>query len=71
MTYAQQAFDFLQEKGYITHKNIQKITGCNCCYSVLRNLRKILDFQGIELHTEQKRNPRTKRPYTRYFIEVA
>lgn len=71
MTYAQQAFEFLQEKKFITHKHIQRITGCNCCYSVLRNLRKILDFQGIELHEEQKRNPRTKRPYTRYFIEVA
>ena len=71
MTYAQQCFEFLQENGYITHKRIQKITDCNCCYSVMRNLKKILDFKGIELHEEQKKNPRTKRNYTKYFIEVA
>lgn len=65
------AYDFLKQHGFITHKDIQKLTDCNCCYSVMRNLKKLLDFKGIELKEEVRKNPKTKKYYNFYYIEVA
>ena len=68
MNYAQQAFIFLQEKGYITHKRIQKLTNCNCSYSALDDLKMFLKKQGKELSETWETNPVTKKKFKVYKV---
>lgn len=37
--YVAQAFEWFKEHKMITHKDITKLTGCNCSYSVISALR--------------------------------
>lgn len=51
MTYTEIVEDFIRRWGMITHRKIMQITGCNCPYSVLRDLRKRLNFTVKEKKT--------------------
>ena len=68
MNYAQQAFIFLQEKGRISHKDIQVTTNCNCSYSVLDDLKMFLKKQGKELSETWETNPVTKKRFKVYKV---
>lgn len=68
MNYAQQAFIFLQEKGKLTHKDIQVATNCNCSYSVLDDLKMFLKKQGKELSENWETNPVTKKRFKVYKV---
>ena len=38
--YTQKVFEWVKKNKVLTHKDIAKITGCNCSYSVIRCLKK-------------------------------
>lgn len=40
-TYRQLLLDWVKNHVYFTHKDIVKVTNCNCPYSVLRDLKRV------------------------------
>lgn len=74
-TYAQDFFEgYLKPNGIteFTHKDIQRETDTNCTYSVVQDLRALLDARGYCVKEEwQKRiNKRNqKRRFKQYYIE--
>lgn len=40
VTYVDSVLEYLKCYGFVTYKDISRITNCNCSYSVLRDLRR-------------------------------
>jgi hypothetical protein len=62
-SYIEQVKNFLDLFGCITHKDILRITDCNCPYSTLRDVRK-----KIELVEEWATDPETKKRFKVYKV---
>ena len=74
LTYAQEFFDYLKNKNLreFTHRDILLVTGTNCSYSVLVDLKEMLFKLGLILREtkEERTNQRNqKRIFKKYTIE--
>lgn len=74
ITYAQEFYDYLKEKKLreFTHRDILLVTGTNCSYSVLVDLKEMLYKLGLILKEtkEERTNQRNqKRIFKKYTIE--
>ena len=75
MSYASEFYeDFIKPNGLITftHKDIQRETDTNCTYSVVQDLRALLDASGYcvkEIWQENINKRNQKKRFKQYFIE--
>lgn len=74
LTYAQEFFDYLKAQNLreFTHRDILLVTGTNCSYSVLVDLKEMLYKLGLILKEtkEERTNQRNqKRIFKKYTIE--
>lgn len=74
LTYAQEFFDYLKNKNLreFTHRDILLVTGTNCSYSVLVDLKEMFLKLGLILREtkEERTNRRNqKRIFKKYTIE--
>lgn len=75
MTYAVEFYeDYLKPNGifYFSHKDIQRETDTNCTYSVVQDLRALLDTMGycVKEEWQERINKRNqKRRFKQYYIE--
>jgi hypothetical protein len=53
--YAQMCTPFIKEHGYITHRDILRLTGANCSYSIMRILKRKYDFAEEQCENNGKR----------------
>lgn len=53
-TYQQKLLEWVKNHVYFTHKDIEKVTNCNCSYSVLRDLKRIC-------HVSEEMKQKTKK----------
>lgn len=63
MSYVKKAEEFIRRWGMITHRHIMRVTGCNCPYSVLRDLKKRVQF------TVKEKKTTTGKRYNLYILQ--